>query len=509
VSRLPARGWTRALRWGVQLVLAVAGLILGASAAFAYWTASAGGVAAGALADTLPAGGTPAVSVLGASTTPTVSFAASTTSASSGGQQITTYQVRRYTNPAAAAGTGTLVTCGSSSIAGGTVTCTDPGLADGSYYYTSTPRVANWTGTESVKSPAGVVDTLPPAVSAGRTAPNANGWNAGDVVVNLSATDTGTGVASITYSLDGGAAVTTPGATASLAITAEGAHSVSYSAADNRGNTSTTLSLTGIKIDKTAPTGMTGSGTETCTGGTSGSFCGGGITLGLAAGSDAGSGLASVTYAIDGGSALSISTSATSLLIPSTVADGTHTVAFVTTDLAGNATTRTYTTSKSTDNTRPTATITLSATSPNKQLDINDRLVVTFTEAGSGIDITKFCPNWTGGTVTGSVNVSSASSSLLTVAGNSAASGCAANAFTLGTVNLGAAYIKNQAQTVNATFAWSAATKTLTVTVTSNPSNGQQQTVPSSTPGWTTTPSGLDDLVGNLIGTVTGVSGAV
>ena len=56
---------------------------------------------------------------------------------------------------------------------------------------------------------------------------------------------------------------------------------------------------------------------------------------------------------------------------------------------------------------------------------------------------------------------------------------------------------------------WNSATKTLTITLTSSPPNGQLNNVSSSTPGWTTTPSGLGDLVGNPIGTVTGVAGAV
>jgi hypothetical protein len=132
---------------------------------------------------------------------------------------------------------------------------------------------------------------------------------------------------------------------------------------------------------------------------------------------------------------------------------------------------------------------------------------VTFTEAGSGIDITKFCPGWTGGTVTGTVSVTTAST--LSVTGNTAASGCAANAFNLGTISLGASYVKSTQNYTGTTFGWNATTKKLTITLTHSPPGGQLNTVASSTPGWTTTPTGLRDLVGNPIGTVTGVSGAV
>jgi hypothetical protein len=213
-----------------------------------------------------------------------------------------------------------------------------------------------------------------------------------------------------------------------------------------------------------------------------------------------------VTAAIDAGTPTSINNSATSLLVPSTAADGAHSVTFVTTDLAGNTTTRTYSTAKSTDNTAPTASITLAATNPNRMLDVNDTVVITFAETGSGIDITKFCPGWTGGTVTGKVTVTTAGA--LSMNTNTAASNCAANAFSLGTISLGASYVKNN-QTYNASFAWSVAAKTLTVTMTNSPSNGQLNNVTSSTPGWTTAPTGLGDLIGNPLGTVTGVSGQV
>jgi hypothetical protein len=502
VSALPA---VQALRWGARTVLAFALVVLGAGAAYAYWLVSAGGVA-GAAADTLPVGATPAAAVSGSSTTAAVSFAARTTSAGSGGRQITSYLVRRYTSAGAPAGTGAVVTCGSTSITAGTVSCTDPGLADGSYYFTSTPTIGNWTGGESAKSAVALVDTTPPTVSGSRTTPNASGWNSTNVVVSFTASDAGSGTASITYSVDGAAGVTTPGASASVTISTEGTHSVSYVATDNRGNTSTPASISAIRIDKTAPTGMTGNGTETCTGGASGLFCGGGITLGLVAGSDAGSGVASVTAAIDAGTPTSINNSATSLLVPSTAADGAHSVTFVTTDLAGNTTTRTYSTAKSTDNTAPTASITLAATNPNRMLDVNDTVVITFAETGSGIDITKFCPGWTGGTVTGKVTVTTAGA--LSMNTNTAASNCAANAFSLGTISLGASYVKNN-QNYNASFAWSVAAKTLTVTMTNSPSNGQLNNVTSSTPGWTTAPTGLGDLIGNPLGTVTGVSGQV
>jgi hypothetical protein len=100
-------------------------------------------------------------------------------------------------------------------------------------------------------------DNLAPTSSAGASpAANAAGWNNGNVSVALSAVDNpgGSGVRSITYSVNGSAPATANGASASVSVTAEGATTISYFATDNVGNVEPAKSLV-VRIDKTAPTG--------------------------------------------------------------------------------------------------------------------------------------------------------------------------------------------------------------------------------------------------------------
>jgi alpha/beta hydrolase family protein/CARDB protein len=98
-------------------------------------------------------------------------------------------------------------------------------------------------------------DTVAPTtVATPSPAPNAAGWNNGNVTVALSASDNagGSGVRSITYAVGGGAATTVSGASASLSLATEGATTISYFATDNVGNAEAAKTLT-VRIDKTPP----------------------------------------------------------------------------------------------------------------------------------------------------------------------------------------------------------------------------------------------------------------
>ncbi|MCW2827312.1 MAG: hypothetical protein JWQ67_928, partial [Marmoricola sp.] len=81
-----------------------------------------------------------------------------------------------------------------------------------------------------------------------------NGYHLTDpVTVDLSATDAGpSGVASITYQVDGHEAVTVKGDAASVTVSGDGAHVVSYFATDTAGNVSQRGSQP-VVIDTTAP----------------------------------------------------------------------------------------------------------------------------------------------------------------------------------------------------------------------------------------------------------------
>jgi hypothetical protein len=74
--------------------------------------------------------------------------------------------------------------------------------------------------------------------------------------VSLSAADEagGSGVRSITWRLNGGAAVTVNGAVASVMVLNEGTNTLSYSATDNTGNAEAPKTLV-VRIDTTAPAG--------------------------------------------------------------------------------------------------------------------------------------------------------------------------------------------------------------------------------------------------------------
>jgi hypothetical protein len=106
----------------------------------------------------------------------------------------------------------------------------------------------------------GPKDVTAPTVSAVVSpAPNAAGWNNQAVTVTLNAIDQGplpvSGVASITYSINGGASVTVPGSTVTLASTAfpQGTSTITFSAADQAGNLSATLTQT-VNVDSSLPT---------------------------------------------------------------------------------------------------------------------------------------------------------------------------------------------------------------------------------------------------------------
>jgi hypothetical protein len=115
-----------------------------------------------------------------------------------------------------------------------------------------------WTGTASSRS-AVSFDTTAPSVGYSQSpAANANGYNNTSVSVTLTATDAagGSGVDYVSYAVDGGPITKVNGTTATFTLSADGTHTVTYSATDNAGNTSTPASQT-VKIDTTAPAGLT------------------------------------------------------------------------------------------------------------------------------------------------------------------------------------------------------------------------------------------------------------
>ncbi|MDP9219017.1 MAG: hypothetical protein M3P23_00570, partial [Actinomycetota bacterium] len=111
------------------------------------------------------------------------------------------------------------------------------------------------TASASVNDKAGNTrSATSPAVSIDKTAPQtgiagtSNNWTNGNVTVTLSPTDALSGVASTTFSVDGGAAQTGT----SFTLASEGDHLVTYSSTDRAGNAEA-IRTAHVKIDKTAP----------------------------------------------------------------------------------------------------------------------------------------------------------------------------------------------------------------------------------------------------------------
>jgi hypothetical protein len=104
-------------------------------------------------------------------------------------------------------------------------------------------------------------DFTPPSSIASITGTlGTNGWYTGNALVTLTATDTESGVATTSYSLNSG--VTWIAYSSPLSITTEGTTSIHYYSVDKGGNSEATNTLT-LKIDKTAPEALISVSTST------------------------------------------------------------------------------------------------------------------------------------------------------------------------------------------------------------------------------------------------------
>ncbi|WP_327046742.1 PQQ-dependent sugar dehydrogenase [Microbispora sp. NBC_01189] len=168
------------------------------------------------------------------------------------------------------------------------------------------------------KTPPTVTATLNPAQPTG-----GNGWYKGNVTLTVTATDNGT-VASRQYSVNDGA--TWLNANNAVTLSTEGVTEVRYRATDSAGNVSQIGTVT-VKIDKTAPVTTATTDPAQPEGG---SFTGPvSVTL-KAVDKDKGSEVDKTEYRLDGGDW-------TAYTEPLNVTgDGSHTLAYRSTDKAGN-----------------------------------------------------------------------------------------------------------------------------------------------------------------------------
>ncbi|HYT01204.1 MAG TPA: alkaline phosphatase family protein [Thermoplasmata archaeon] len=198
---------------------------------------------------------------------------------------------------------------------------------------------------EAVHHAAIPIDTTAPQTTAALSGtPGANGWYISTVMVNLTATDATSGVAGISFRIDGGPWTTFAG---SFAI-GDGVHALEYFATDVAGNVEATHTVT-VFVDSSPPTTNSNvSGTQ----GNNGWYASN-ATVSLSS-TDALSGVASITYRVDNGS-----WSAYSGVFE--LSEGRHQVDYFATDIAGNQEAP-HGRSVSIDTTPPTTTLTLSGT---------------------------------------------------------------------------------------------------------------------------------------------------
>jgi Bacterial Ig-like domain len=237
----------------VPLAVITATVLLGGTA-HGYWTGTDSGAPAAAVADTVQAGSRP-VATFTPPATVAVNFARAGTAS---GRAVTEYVLRRYASVVATTPVATF-TC--QWPAPGALSCMDSGVPAGAWYYTDTPQLAGsaWVGAESPRSAVVYADSTAPTVTVTAVTPPAGsaGYHtAGPVTISLSAADSGSGVAAITYQIDSTTPVTVPATTATVQVAGEGTHTVSYRATDNAGNDSATGSQL-VRIDTIAPNAPT------------------------------------------------------------------------------------------------------------------------------------------------------------------------------------------------------------------------------------------------------------
>jgi hypothetical protein len=124
-----------------------------------------------------------------------------------------------------------------------------------SYHYEvrAVDAATNVGPRSNTASGAPQADTTAPATSAATLPPvPALGWFTGSVTVTLTAGDSESGVANVSYAVDGGEAVVSGGTEASVTLDADGTHSLTYWATDGAGNVEGAHTLS-VPIDAAAP----------------------------------------------------------------------------------------------------------------------------------------------------------------------------------------------------------------------------------------------------------------
>ncbi|WP_176554612.1 plastocyanin/azurin family copper-binding protein, partial [Georgenia sp. 311] len=233
-------------------------------------------------------------------------------------------------------------------------------------------------------------DTTAPAVTATVTGDqDADDNYVGSATVTLAATDDGSGVDTVEYSLDGGdwTAYTTP-----LTVSAPGEHTVAYRATDVAGNTADgSVDFTVVAEDVPDPDTTAPEVSATVTGEQDADEAYvGSATVTLAA-TDADSGVDTVEYSLDGGDWTAYTT-------PVVVSEpGEHTLAYRATDVAGNTADGSVTftvvaeDTPDPDTTAPEVSATVTGEQDEDDAYVGSATVtVSATDADSGVDTVEY-----------------------------------------------------------------------------------------------------------------------
>ncbi len=299
-----------------------------------------------------------------------------------------------YTGPA------TVTLSASDNPGGSGVAATYYSVDGGSAQTYSSPFTISTNGTHTVsfysvdnagnqEAPQSIpikIDQAAPTTNAALAGPEQDGWYR-SAQLTLSAQDNpgGSGVASTSYSVNGGATQTYAGTPVSF--TQSGQYTVSYWSTDVAGNMEAQQSVS-FQVDSTPPTTTASVSGKA---GNSGWYTGP-ATVTLSASDNAGgSGVAATYYSIDGGATQTYGSAFTISV------NGTHTVSFYSVDRAGNQETSHSLTVK-VDQTPPTTTESLSGTmGTNGWYKRGSPVVLTLTatdnQDGSGVASTSYTVN--------------------------------------------------------------------------------------------------------------------
>ena len=352
---------------------AIAAVVAVAGIAWAFWTTTGTGTASASTA-TLDAPTNAATAYTAGSGTVSVSWTGSTLSTGAAAQG---YYVTRYSGSTPAAACGTSPT----SLATGSP-CNDASVPDGTYHYVVTAVYHSWS---AASEPSGNVivtnDVTRPTVTINQASGQADPTNTSPVNFTVVFSESVTGFSAAGVTLGGTAGATTKvvtgsGATYNVAVSGmAGTGSVTASvtanaAHDTTGNLSFASTSTDntVSYDVTAPTAPAPGATAAVT---FGSFINHeSVTLTDAA-TDAGSGVASVSYyycagatgsctsgdALAATSTTSAGNFSVSTAVWTTAADGPYRIVAVATDNAGNVSAPSAITVITVDATPPTVPV--------------------------------------------------------------------------------------------------------------------------------------------------------